>query len=290
MAEFHLIKKVKSSKFNVDHLSQYNLCLLLGKQHFKFCVIDSKTNVCLLLEDYLLNTEDTDDTIKVLNSLFESHHLLNAGFWHAVKLAVYNPKSVLIPGALFEKEQAGSYLKLNCDYQEQLDKLCYYKHHTDKMVNVFTAEHKIVDWFKTIYPNLNLHLLHHTSALIEGVPRQEGKTRLKSMSLFMSADAVDILIHENGQLLYCNQFSFHTPLEFINYVMIAMEQLGLDPNISKVQVWGNINSQSDHFKILYQYVRNISFGKRPSMLNFPFEFDEVEDQQYFDLLGLYYCE
>ena len=69
-----------------------------------------------------------------------------------------------------------------------------------------------------------------------------------------------------------------------------MDQLGLDPNFSKVQVWGNIDSQSEYFKTLYKYIRNISFGKRPSVLNFSFEFDEVDEQLYFDLLGLFYCE
>ncbi len=290
VADYHLIRKVKSGKFNVDHLSQYNLCFLLGKQHFKFCVIDSRSNLCLLLEDYLLDIEQGFKRLNVLKKLFESHHLLNAGFWNTVKLAVYNSKAVLVPSSLFEKDEAAQYLWLNCQIDDSEDQVFYYKHHNGKMVNVFAGDRQIITWFKASYPNLNIHLLHHTSALIEGFTRQSDKTRLKSMALFLSNNAVDVLVQENGKLLYCNQFTYESPSEFINYVMIVLDQMGMDPNIVKVQVWGNINNQTERFKILYKYIRNISFGTRPSMLNFTFEFDEVEDYQYFDLLGMYYCE
>ena len=144
------------------------------------------------------------------------------------------------------------------------------------MVTVFAVDQKIVQWFQGIYPNLNLHLLHHTSALIEGLPRQEGQSRLKSMSLLMKNQVVDILVHDGTQLTYCNQFEFETPLEFINYVMVVMQELKLDPNMDKVELWGDINPQSDYFKILYKYVRNIAVGKRPTNLNFTFEFDEID--------------
>lgn len=291
MVDYHLVRKVKSSKFNVDHLSQYSLYFLLGKQHFKFCVLDTKSSACLLLEDYLIGADDKPEkTVETLKVIFESHHLLNAGFWNSVKLAFLNPKSVLIPNQMFDKDTLYEYLKINCEI-DQNDAIYYFKHNTGKMVNVFAADKQIVKWFKDQYPNLNIHLLHHSSALIEGVPRQSDASRMKSMSLFINnIDSTEILVHENEKLLYCNQFNFQNPQELLKYVLVVMDQLGLDPNVSKVQLWGNINNQSDNFKILYRYIRNIAFGKRPSVIKFSFEFDEMDEHQYFDLFGLYYCE
>ncbi len=290
MVDYHLVRKVKSSKFNVDYLSQYSLYFLLGKQHFKFCVVDSKSSDCLLLEDYLIGTNDQpDETVDTLKVIFETHHLLNAGFWNSVKLAFLSPKSVLVPSAMFDKDSLPEYLKMNCETSED-DGFYYFKHNTGKMVNVFAANKKVVGWFKEQYPNLNLHLLHYSSALIEGVPRQNDASRQKSMSLFVNIDSAEILVHHNEKLLYCNQFSYQTPDELLNYVLVVMDQLDLDPNVSKVQLWGNISNQSDYFKTLYKYVRNLSFGKRPSVIKFSFEFDEIDEHQYFDLYGLYYCE
>ncbi len=290
MVDYHLVQKVKSNKFNVDHLSQYNLYFLLGKQHFKFCVIDTKSSYCMLLEDYLIGSNDQPteivDTLKVL---FESHHLLNAGFWHTIKLAFLNPKSVLVPNQLFDKDFLEDYLKLNCEISPE-EEFYYYRHNSGNMINVFAANKHIVDWFETLYPNLNIHLLHYSSALIESVPRQNDTGQLKSMSLFLNIDSTEILVHENDKLLYCNQFAHSSASEFLNYVVATMDQLEIDPNFSKVQVWGNINNQSEYFKILYKYVRNVSFGKRPSVLNFSFEFDEIPEHKYFDLMGLFYCE
>ena len=290
MVDYHLVRKVKSQKFNVDHLSQYNLYFLQGKQHFKFCVIDTKANECLLLEDYLIGSNDQpDEIVDTLGVIFETHHLLNAGFWNSIKLAFVNPNSVLVPSILFDKDSLAEYLKLNCQIHAD-DGTYYYKHNTGKIVNVFAANKKIVNWFKELYPNLNIHLLHYSSALIEGVPRQLDNSRLRSMSIFHNIDSTEVLVHEDDKLLLCNQFVHHSPDEFLKYIMVTMDQLKLDPNFSKVQIWGNIDSHSEYFKILYKYVRNISFGKRPSALNFSFEFDEIDEQQYFDLTGLFYCE
>lgn len=290
MVDYHLVRRVKCNKFNVDHLSQYGLYFLLGKQHFKFCIIDTKSSSCLLLEDYLIGSNDQpDEILDTLKVIFESHHLLNAGFWNSVKLAFLGPKSVLVPNQLFDKNALEGYLKMNCELSPS-EGLYYFKHNTGKMVNVFAANKKIVGWFKEQYPNQNLHLIHHNSALIEGVPRQLDSSKQKTMSLFISIDSVEILVHENDKLLYCNQFDYKTPEELLNYVMVVTDQLGLDANVNKTQLWGHINNQSEYFKILYKYIRNISFGKRPSALNFSFEFDEIDEQQYFDLFALYYCE
>jgi hypothetical protein len=290
VVDYHLVRKVKSNKFNVDHLNQYSLYFLLGKQHVKFCVLDTKANACLLLEDYLIGDNDEpDEMVNTLQVLFESHHLLNAGFWNSVKLAFLNPKSVLVPSQVFDKESLPEYLKMNCELGAD-DSFYYFKHNTGKMVNVFAANKKIVNWFKQQYPNLNIHLLHYSSALIEAVPRQSDVSRQKSMSLFINIDSVDVLVHKNERLLYCNQFSYQSPEELLKYVVVVMDQLGLDPNVSKVQLWGNVNPQTEYFKILYKYIRNISFGKRPSIIMFSFEFDEIDEHLYFDLFGLYYCE
>lgn len=290
MVDYHLVRKVKSSKFNVDHLSQYNLYFLLGKQHFKFCVLDTKSNSCLLLEDYLIGSnKQSDEIVNTLNVIFETHHLLNAGFWNSIKLAFLSPKSVLVPNQLFDKDALPDYLKINCEIDSE-EGYYYFKHNTGKMVNIFAANKKIVNWFRQLYPNLNIHLLHYSSALIEGVPRQNDASRLKSMAIFINVDSAEVLVYQGEKLLYCNQFSYQSPKELLKYVMVVMDQLELDPNFSKVQLWGNINNQSECFKLLYQYIRNISFGKRPSVLQFSFEFDEIEEHQYFDLLGLFYCE
>ena len=290
MVDYHLVRKVKSNKFNVDHLSQYNLHFLLGKQHFKFCVIDTKTNQCLLLEDYLIGSNDQpNEIVETLQVIFEHHHLLNAGFWNSIKLAFLNPKSVLVPNHLFDKDSLSDYLQLNCELVPSEGRY-YYRHNTGKMVNVFATSKKIVDWFKQLYPNLNIHLLHYSSALIESIPRQTDASRQRSMAMFLNVDSTEVLVHEGDKLLYCNQFVHHSADELLKYALVVMDQLQLDPNFSKVQLWGNISSQSDYFRQLYKYIRNISFGKRPSVLNFSFEFDEIEEHQYFDLFGLYYCE
>lgn len=291
MANYQLVSKVKSSKFNVDYLNRYELSFLIGQDCFQFSVFDTKSSHCLLLEDYHFHSSPSDEAFRsALTALFENHHLLNAGFWKSVKLVFRNSKYAFIPTPLFDKNVISDYLSLNNTLNARLDKPHYYRHDEIKMANAFVAKKDLVQWFQSIYPNLTLHILHHSSALIEGIQRQEGKTRLRNMSVFIRGQAVDIMVSSIGQLEYFNRFHFANDEALIKYILMVMQEHDLDPNLGQVQVWGDLNPKSSKFEILYRYIRNISFGSRPTRLNFTFEFDEIEDYRYFDLLSSFYCQ
>ena len=291
VANYQLVSKVKSSKFNVDHLNRYELCFLIGQDCFQFSVFDTKSSSCLLLEDYHFHSSPSDETFRsALTALFENHHLLNAGFWKSVKLVFRNGKYAFIPTPLFDKNVIGDYLSLNNRLNARIDQPQYYRHDQINMANVFVAKKDLVQWFQSVYPNLNLHIVHHSSAIIEGIQRQEGKTRSRSMSLFVKDQELDIMVSSIDQFEYFNRFHFPNDNAMIKYVLMVMKEHDLDPNLCQVQLWGNLNPKSSKFEILYRYIRNISFGSRPSRLNFTFEFDEIEDHRYFDLLSSFYCQ
>ena len=50
-------------------------------------------------------------------------------------------------------------------------------------------------------------------------------------------------------------------------------------------LWGNMDTSSIYFKRLSEYIKNISLGNRPEGLTFGYQFDEVDESQFYDLMG-----
>ena len=97
-------------------------------------------------------------------------------------------------------------------------------------------------------------------------------------------------LDEDSNLHYYNQFSIKAPTDYIKYIMLVMKEFSLNQRTQKVVIWGNMTKKSEHFKLFTKYIGNIGFGPRPSHLKFNYHFDELADQQYFDLFSVFLCD
>src|SRR5690606_11961092 len=141
---------------------------------------------------------------------------------------------------LFDRQNLREYLAINADFEN--DSLFYYKHEKLKAVNVFAASNEIVSFFNKSYPGTTLHFLHQESVLIEGVTKYEDFSSTRNMSLLMEKNAVNILVHEEQNLIYCNRFVFFSPQKLMQYCMTVMHELKLDQYETKTIVWGDIEA------------------------------------------------
>ena len=290
-SSFKLVKRIKDDKFNVDHLHYYYLLLQIGTQNFQMCVADPRKNHCLLIENYQFEkVGNVEELIQVLSKIFENHHLLMAGFWAGVKMAVKNDIFTLVPSSVFVKDSLNQYLALNAVVDEENIQSLYYKHAKSEAINVFGVERKLIDWVFSIYKKIKVQVVHHGSAFIEGILRNDDHTHDKSMFILVEGSHLQVVVTRDKKLLYYNQFTSQKVNDFMKYILLIMRALRLDQNTSKVLVWGDINNESAFFKLLYKYTRNISFGNKPSYLSFNYMFDELHDHQYFDLYSLYLCD
>jgi len=286
-----LVRKIKDDKFNVDNLHVYNLLLQIGPRDFQLAVTDRETKKCLLLEEYrLAGIKDYDGLVKVLSKVFDEHHLLLAGFWKSVRVSIKNKKFTLVSSPLFSKENLHDYLSLNCTVNLNSDDLYYYEHTKTDAVNIFSANKKLIDWLRNIYPNIDIQILHQGSALIEGVLGNNGHSEDKALYLYIDRSIIHVIVTQELKLKYYNQFTVKNPDEAIKYILLVFKALGLDQKSAKVLVWGTINPKSSFYQLLYKYIKNVSFGNKPQSLEFSYVFDEVQDHQYFDLYSMNLCE
>ncbi|WP_224996500.1 DUF3822 family protein [Cesiribacter sp. SM1] len=289
-ASYSLDLKIKDTRFSIDNLQDYSLLLQAGEREFQLAVIDTKTSRCLLLEQYNFNkVSSAQEYQKLIESLFEDHHLLMAGFWHSVKFSVKNSFFSLIPAALFDKEQLPTYLRLTTP-QLALNRPLYYKHLKNSIVTVFAAEQALLDWLNKRYANLKVQVLHHISAFVEGILHNPDHSSQREIFLLLENGILSVVITHETKLQYASVFRCGTPADLLRYLMMVIQHFQLDQHTTKIQLWGNVDASSAWFKEIQPYFGNLSFGGRPRYLSFGYVFDEVPEARFYDLLSQHLCE
>ena len=214
---------------------------------------------------------------------------MTAGFWKDVKLSLKSHKFSLVPTNMFVQESAADYLALNSEIKTAFEEVNYYKQIAVDTVNVFAAETKLCRWIESIYKKKKVHIIHQGSALIEGFLKHADHIDEKSMYAYVDRGILHIVVTEGKKLLYYNQFAARKKEDYLKYIMLIFNELGMSGKESHVFLWGFIKPTSNEMSLLKRYIRNISFGSKPSFLKFSYLYDEVEDHQYFDVLSGYLC-
>lgn len=283
--------QAKAGRFDVDELHNYSLSLQVGIRDLQVAVTDRASNTLLLLEDYSLEGVTSVNTrMEAIARLFNDHALLNAGFWADVKISTKTHKFTWVPQAIFAPEAVYDYLSVNCEIRSKSEDVKFYKHISTDSVSVFAADKKMLEWMGQAYPSGKVQLIHQGSALVEGILKYDDHSHEKTMFCYMDAGILHVVVTLKQKVLYYNQFAVRDSQDYLKFIMLVFKELELQQKTTKVVMWGMIKQNSPHVELLRKYIRNISFGHRPTYLKTSFEFDEIPEHQYFDLLNIYLCE
>jgi len=286
-----LVKKIKVGSFNIEKLPSYSLCLHIGIKDFQVCVVNKQTNTCLWLEDYKLENIRTVKTrLEAIASIIDKHKVFSSNLWDSIKVTFKGHKFTLIPNSHFLPEASSDYLVLNSEIKTKIEEVYYYKHISTSAVNVFAADKMVIRYIKKRYPNKSIQVIHQGSALIEGILRYDDHSKDKTMFTYVDRGVLHIIVTQEQNLLYYNQFAVRSNEEFLKFILMVFKELKLSPKSSNLIVWGLLRNNAPQIDIVKKFVRNISFGSKPNFLKFPAEFNDLEDHRYFDLFSIFLCE
>jgi hypothetical protein len=99
---------------------------------------------------------------------------------------------------------------------------------------------------------------HSNSILVSTLLDSSKNNEDKKMTVHFSQGHFEIAVIQNQKLLLFNSFDYETPEDFIYYVLFTAEQLNLNPEKFALELIGDIDSESEFFKIAYKYIRNVS--------------------------------
>lgn len=262
--------------FDTQKSGTYHLSILADEKSLAFAVLDTTTNKFLVLQSAVAQAkEDILSPFKALGAF--------ANF-KSVTCAVAHPKFSLIPSALFDEAHKNSLLGFN--HPVESDE----KIHSDTLPNLdaknlFAINREFETLIRNQFPNA--HVLHNSTAFIEGLLIQnKNKTGKKVFADFHSS-YFEVVILENGGLLFSNAFKYKTPEDIAYYILFVYEQLHLNPEEIELVLSGEIEKAAKEHALLYNYIRYVKFTSLPETFKYSYKFENVQEHKFWSLFTQY---
>ena len=194
----------------------------------------------------------------------------------------------LMPKALFIEAKAKDYLIFNQNISYSFDVISNTIFTTDKVIlfAVYQPLKNIIDERFSDYS-----LKHNNNVLLLALLKlQKNKKTTPSLYVSVSSNLMHIIGIDNENLLMCNTYQFSSKEDFIYFVLLAYDQLSLNPKKDSLYLLGDISRSSLIFQICWQYILNISFIDQLSGIKTASTFDHMPTHQYFTLIQSTLCE
>ena len=278
----HILPQVKfiSPNFDIKKINQYQLGCELSETHFYFFVKDSLDKSLIALESYHFPVEPhCHSLIANLEMIFGQHDFLKSLKWKSISITIDNQSFTLLPIALYKKEYINKYLQLAKGQVLEADEEVRTNIHPDlALINIYSSNRQLFNWFEEAYPLLNLQYQHLSSQLIDFALTS---SRAQTAFLHFGETAFTMVVSINGVLKFCNRFHYKTSEDLVYFVLFVMNELEIEPDEIFIRLYGNIDKESEEFILLNQYLPKVKIG---DSLNENIEESLIEKHRYLWLL------
>lgn len=266
---------------NITEKKYKKLSIQVSLTGLSFCCFDTLNNTIISFNEVQFDSFHEGIKIEDLfSNVFRDYPELNEEYDDVLVLH-NNNLSTFVPSALFDENFIGSYLQYNTKVFETdffaFDEISNYEINSVYIPYV-NMNNFFIDQFGTFdYKHVNSILV---SILLDASKNIDDK----QMTVHFSQDHFEIIVIQNQKMLLYNSFDYETAEDFIYYVLFTAEQLNLNPEKFSLELIGDIDSESDFFKIAYKYIRKVSLIEVEA-LRWNNYFSEAENRKHFILFN-----
>ena len=280
----------QDATFDLAKIAEYHLSIRLTPERLSLSIIELKKNRCVLLADYsLADAYSEQQFFSEVQQFFNTDHLLTQRGWGKITWCVRSRKFSLVPAELFDENNLASHLRPVSEVNENFDVLNSYVV-GQGIVNVFATEKPLHNFISRQFDGAEYNLVPSTSACITGVLSNFSVDN-SQQELFALVETKHLLIivKKDGKLEYCNVFSWKAETELAYFILLVLQETGLDPTKDIVNLYGEVSRESKVFQAIYPFVKRLYLGERPAAISYSNEFDNLPGTRYFDLLSSHLC-
>lgn len=283
LAETTQIISIKDERLDIDKISQYRLSFFLSKAECQITVFDVKKKQLLLFENLEFNPEKS--LVKNLEALYNEHILIAAGFWKEIQVFVRNSKFALVPIPVFDRALTHEYVRLNEPVNPNKDEFHYKLMDDIGAAVAFGYSAELKAWFREKYPKLSLYFNHQAVAYLKGIQGQIMSKAPASLYVSLNNNEVQIAGYNLERLAIYNQFRFSDAKQLVKLILLTVQQFSAEGQLTPIVLHGVKEKVDLNKPVLKKYFRNIELGKRPEGIFMHPVFNELEDQEYFEVLA-----
>lgn len=233
-----------------------NLALQISLTDVSYCIKDTLDNRIILADNISIeNISNPHQIESSLTKIFNETPALQTAF-DEITVLHNNNLLTFVPSVLFDENVLSSYLQYNTKVFES-DFFTYDTVSNYEMNTVYIPYVNINNFLIDYFGSFNYR--HSFSVLVKKVLDCSKNIDEPQLYIHVQKDNFQIVAVKNQKLLLFNTFEYKTEQDFIYYILFTAEQLQLNPETVQVKLIGNINTESDLYKIAFKYIRNVSF-------------------------------
>ncbi len=257
-------KKINNTE---DHsLENFNkLSIQVSLNGLSFCVLDTIGNT-ILKSDRLVFEKNLApfELQKNLEQLFKTHNLGSSQFSEVV-VVHSNSLFSFVPKSLFDVNELANYLKFNTKILAN-DHIAYDELDNYDIVTVYVPFVNINNYVFDLFGEFEYK--HNGTVLVQALLNNSGANKEPICYVHIEGQQMDITIIAQKKLLFYNSFTITSKEDFIYYLLFTLEQLKLDTESTKLQLFGSIEEGDDIYNLCYKYIKDISLFI-PSVGSYP---------------------
>jgi len=270
--------KKKTINNNIEVTSKRKLSIQFSLDGFSFCTTNTHNEVLEFSSYTFSKTKNSPELVlEKLQDIFKKEKSLQYDF-ETVTVIHQNNLNTLVPNEYFKEDALKSYLKYSIK-TIATDLITFDELDFMNSKNVYIPYVNINNF---LFQNFGeFEYKHYSSVLLEKLFSIASNDNC--CYIHVSKSTFDIVIIKNSNLQFFNIFEYKTKEDFMYYVLFTLEQLELSTEETLVSVLGDIEEDSDLFRLMYTYIRNIDFlSSKNAVFN---NQKEISKHSNFILLG-----
>lgn len=279
---YQALFRVQDKSFRMHKLPQYALVVSIGSYYVRIACISELEKRCLALEVYQRTTPASPQKI------FGHHILLSTPGWRQAVAYIENQEYTLVPTALFKEASKTDYLQAAIGMVS--GKVAHCTHIALGLTVIFTVPSQLMDGLAIVGPYQFVHQANGMIATCLAYAKGR-KKKIKEKPIvfvYIQPGHVHITATKQESLLYYNRFAYTTSTMLLQYILMVMSALSLNPAADEVILMGTIAQGSLTYKMIQQYIRFISVITLPvEGLHYGWGFKKDFIRQHLDLLNFY---
>ena len=266
---------------NIAEKKYKKLSIQVSLTGLSFCCFDTLNNTVTSFNEVHFDTFHKATKIEDLFAdAFRDHPELKDSY-DEILVIHNNNLSTFVPEPLFDENFLGSYLQYNTKVFET-DFFAFDEIPNYQMNTVYIPYVNINNFFIDQFGAFDYK--HANSILVSKLLVASKNKDEKKMFVHINTGHFEIIVVQNQKLLLFNSFDYNTPEDFLYYILFTAEQLNLNPENFALELIGNIDTESDYFKIAYKYICNVSLIDVED-LRWNNYFSEAENRNHFILFN-----
>ena len=247
-------KKINNTEDN--SLENFNkLSIQVSLNGLSFCVLDTIGNTILKSDRLIFEKNLTPFELqKNLEQLFKTHNLDSNQFSEVV-VVHSNSLFSFVPKSLFNVNELANYLKFNTKILAN-DHIAYDELDNYDIVNVYVPFVNINNYVFDLFGEFEYK--HNGTVLVQALLNNSGANKEPICYVHIEGQQMGITIIAQKKLLFYNSFTITSKEDFIYYLLFTLEQLNLDTESTKLQLFGSIEEGDEIYNLCYKYIKDIS--------------------------------